>query len=83
MNSPQYVRVLEFHTVQFGETLWSISCDIYDKGVHRDVREIMFDISMDNYITNGEIYPGQILRIHYFKLEPETPICEPGMEVKM
>lgn len=68
MNDARYIHAVETHIVKPGETLWSISCDIYDKGVHRDVREIMFDISTDNYISNGEIFPGQILRIHYFKL---------------
>lgn len=68
MNSQHYIRAFEFHTVQPGETLWSISCDVYDKGIHRDVREIMFDISTDNYITNGQIFPGQILKIHYWKI---------------
>lgn len=68
MHSNHLVRSFEMHTVKPGETLWSIACDVYDKGCHRDVREIMFEISQDNLISNGKIYPGQILKIQYWKI---------------
>lgn len=57
------------HTVQPGETLWSIAGKYQkDGGDIEDIREIIYNAEISSGTTNkGELYPGDQIAITYLK----------------
>ncbi|MCD6436122.1 MAG: LysM peptidoglycan-binding domain-containing protein [Clostridiales bacterium] len=53
------IKIYNPHTVTKGETIWSIASQ-YNQG---DIRDLVYEIGIDNNLTNFVIIPGQILRI--------------------
>jgi LysM repeat protein len=53
------IKIYNPHTVTKGETIWSIASQ-YN---HDDIRDLVYEIGIENNLTNFVIVPGQILRI--------------------
>ncbi|WP_326909096.1 cell division suppressor protein YneA [Sedimentibacter sp. MB31-C6] len=50
----------DYVNVKEGDTLWSIASLYTD---NREIREIIYEISIVNDIHNASIYPGDIIKI--------------------
>ena len=52
----------EYHTVQPGDTLWSIATE-YNPDFNDDVRYITYEIKKVNGMTSSTVYVGEILLV--------------------
>ncbi len=50
----------DYIKVEEGDTLWSIASSYAD---HKEIREVIYEITKTNKIHNSLIYPGDVIKI--------------------
>lgn len=47
------------------DTVWKIACE--NNPANKDIRELVYFIELDNNITPGNLYPGQIVKVRIYE----------------
>ncbi len=82
---PNYIIKFETYEVRVGDTLWDIVKNVSLKEVGNviDVREVVYDIMMNNNISKNGIYIGQVISIPTYIPITEEVLHTPAKEVEI
>lgn len=83
--TPNYIVKFEEYEVRVGDTLWDIVKNVSLKEIGNviDVREVVYDIMMNNEINKNGIYIGQVITIPIYIPITEEVLHTPAKEVEV
>lgn len=82
---PNYIITFEEYEVRVDDTLWNIVKNVSLKEVSNiiDIREVVYDIMINNNIGKNGIYIGQVISIPTYIPITEEVLHTPAKEVEI